>query len=78
VEIIFTKSALKEMSRLDAVTYTRITDAVNRLPSGDIKKLKGMPGNFRLRVGGYRVIFKLQEAVILVGAVRPRGEAYNK
>jgi mRNA interferase RelE/StbE len=45
----------------------------------DVKKLRNRPG-YRLRVGGFRVLFERHDdrLVILVVAVRPRGEAYKE
>jgi mRNA interferase RelE/StbE len=47
-------------------------------PVGDIRKLQGVEG-YRLRVGEWRVIFRLLEESeeILVIAIRPRSSAYR-
>lgn len=37
-------------------TRNRIIIAIEKLPTGDIKRLKGLDG-FRLRVGTFRIIF---------------------
>lgn len=48
------------------------------IPELDIKKLKGYPNNYRLRVGKYRILFKLlEEHVIIVYAILPRKKAYK-
>jgi mRNA-degrading endonuclease RelE of RelBE toxin-antitoxin system len=40
---------------------------------------EGNPGILRLRVGGYRVIFKFKDTdSILVSHIEPRGQAYAK
>jgi mRNA interferase RelE/StbE len=46
---------------------------------GDVKRLQGLPTEFRLRVGKWRVRFSLDEArpVIHILRVLPRGEAYR-
>ena len=44
----------------------------------DIKKLKGYPNHYRLRVGKYRILFKLlEDHVIIVFAILPRKKAYK-
>jgi mRNA interferase RelE/StbE len=45
----------------------------------DVKKLEGMEGLFRLRVGGWRVIFDRQDElkIIAIEKIRPRGDAYK-
>jgi len=45
--------------------------------SGDVKKLKGFPNEYRLRVGDYRVIFELEGRTILVYAVGNRKDVYR-
>ena len=44
----------------------------------DVAKLKGRPGEYRLKVPGWRVIFHLQhdQLVVLVLEVGNRGEIY--
>jgi mRNA interferase RelE/StbE len=44
---------------------------------GDVRSLKGRPGEFRLRVGKWRVFFYLERPeVIEVLGIDNRGEAY--
>jgi len=45
--------------------------------AGDVKKLKGGVGEYRLRVGNHRVLFALEKDIIFVYAVRDRKEAYE-
>jgi mRNA interferase RelE/StbE len=58
----------------------RILAAIERLPAGDVRTLKGRRGEWRLRIGDWRAIIRLdQEAsVIVVTAVKPRGGAYDR
>jgi len=44
---------------------------------GDVKKLKGNPPRYRLRVGAYRVLFTLAGEGIEVYAVKHRKESYE-
>ncbi len=44
---------------------------------GDVKKLKGETARYRLRVGGFRVLFTLAGEDIEVYAVKNRKEAYE-
>jgi len=39
--------------------------------------MSGHPSEFRLRVGGYRVIYKLEKNYIRVLAIGPRGDIYK-
>jgi mRNA interferase RelE/StbE len=47
--------------------------------SSQVKKLKGSPGRFRLRVGDYRVVYSLNEQarVLRVERIRHRRDAYR-
>ena len=44
---------------------------------GDVKKLAGQAGKFRLRVGNYRVLFTLERDLIFVHLVKDRKNAYR-
>jgi mRNA interferase RelE/StbE len=72
----------KYLNRLNANDRDRIDDAIEGLekepPEGDIKPLKGQPGFFRLRIGGYRLLFRINEKGILITHIDPRGQAYGK
>jgi mRNA interferase RelE/StbE len=66
------------MRRLDRPTRERLAKAIDALPAGDVKRLRGQP-LWRLRVGDWRVLFARRERdrVIDVVAIRPRGRAYR-
>ena len=59
-------------------------DAVDKLPEGDITKLRGREG-YRLTVGGFRILFDYTnkmtsdgKLIIDIVAVGPRGDIYKK
>ena len=45
----------------------------------DVKKLEGEEDLFRLRVGGWRVVFDRQDElkIIAIEKIKPRGDAYK-
>ncbi len=45
--------------------------------AGDIKKLEGSRNHYRLRIGGHRVLFRMNADVIEVYAVKQRKNAYE-
>ncbi|MGH9063368.1 MAG: type II toxin-antitoxin system RelE family toxin [Acidimicrobiales bacterium] len=53
--------------------------AIDALPDGDVRRLRGRQDEWRLRVGDWRVRFVRidQEHLIDVLAVSPRGSAYQ-
>jgi mRNA interferase RelE/StbE len=67
------------MKRLSRPDRDRIAAAIDRLPEGDVRKLRGVQNTWRLRVGDWRVLFSIDRAarVVDVLAVRPRGRAYD-
>lgn len=73
---------LGDIGRQDQRTAQRIADAVNRfaeLNTGDVKKMAGGAGEYRLRVGDWRVLFKLEEGgrVLAISRVLNRRDAYR-
>lgn len=57
----------------------RIKSAIHETPKGDIKPLQEQfSGLFRLRVGGFRVIFKYMDAdTVYVYDIGSRGDIYK-
>lgn len=75
--------ALEELDKLDKPVARRVVQAVDELagdprPSG-CRSLVDHPGLWRIRVGGYRVIYTIEDAVLVVLVVRVahRGSAYR-
>jgi mRNA interferase RelE/StbE len=81
----FTTSAIREFRDLDKhkQLQRRITEKVTALcdapfPSGS-KKLKAQPDHFRIRVGDYRVIYRIdgKRVVIVIVRIGHRREVYR-
>lgn len=80
-------TAEKRFLRLDKVTRRRILAAMleleeseNPLLHAQVRALTGeLRGDYRLRVGGWRVLFtpNTEERFLYVFAIVPRGEAYR-
>ena len=77
------RSARKEIDAIPARTAVRIVEAVGQLaenprPAG-CKKLKGHDDLWRIRIGSYRVIYFIGDAIRLVRIekVSDRKEAYR-
>jgi mRNA interferase RelE/StbE len=79
----FTRTAEKELRRLDPPVRARVLGALDRLSADDrsldIRRLTGSE-HFRLRVGDWRVIFDYDGATqtVLIRHVLPRGRAYER
>ncbi len=77
MEIKYSKQALKFLNKLDKISKSRIIKAIEELPLGDVKKLKGY-SYYRLRVGDFRVIFDRDFNILSVIKIDNRGEVYKK
>ena len=81
MQVILSKTAEKYFERLNEPTLSRIYNALAALgeepPQGDIKKLEGRE-EYRLRIGNYRALFKIEPDKILITAIAPRGQIYKE
>jgi mRNA interferase RelE/StbE len=79
----YARRAEKDIARLDAPIRRRVIAALGELaadPHGrQLRKLAGREG-WRLRVGDWRVLLKLDENAQAIGVQRvlPRGRAYER
>ena len=79
-KILIDKPAQKFILKQQPVHRARLLSAINKLPdAGDRKMLKGYEGYFRLRVGDYRVIYTVENDVLIVRVVNigNRGDVYK-
>ena len=77
---MWAKPAVSDLLALDQSTRARVVSAIADFASvgvGDVTKLAGRAGEYRLRVGDYRAIFVLTPGVVLVKRVRHRREVYR-
>jgi mRNA interferase RelE/StbE len=73
-------AAKRQFKRLNEPHRSRIAEALDKLelepPEGDIKKLRGRDG-YRLVVGGYRILFDIENDRIDIFKIAPRGDVYK-
>ena len=82
--IIIKQQARKKLQSLAKPDRLRIADKINQLgdnpdaPELNVKKLEGEPG-WRMRVGGWRVIFDRQDElkIIAIEKIGSRGDVYK-
>jgi mRNA interferase RelE/StbE len=78
--IVFSPTARKQFLNLDKQVQIRIKTGIQKLaivpPQGDISKLKGREDQYRLRIGDWRIIFRLTDIVEII-TILPRGQAYK-
>ncbi|MGN5480512.1 type II toxin-antitoxin system RelE family toxin [Cupriavidus basilensis] len=82
--IEFTKQAAQALKAIPRNMAITIREKINALavdpyaPNPNARKLAGRDG-YRLRVGDWRVLYQIEDRrlVIVVLAVKPRGDAYK-
>ena len=77
MQIEYYKQAVKYINLCDKPTKKRLKLAIESIPAGDIKKLKGYDNWYRLRVGDLRVLFKYTDDAIIITDILPRGQIYK-
>jgi len=77
MRIEYSKQAAKEISKISSPFKKNIKEAIEKLPAGDVKKLKGFINAYRLRVGDYRVLYDVGEGKIEITGVLHRSAAYR-
>ena len=82
-KIIFTKQAAKTLQKLPMDRARLITGKIKTLASephtlaSNVVPLKGMRHCFRLRVGDWRVIYRVESDILDILEIVPRGSAYR-
>ena len=74
--LVIERAAEKDMQRLPEDVHGRVSEAILQLKSNPrphgSKKLTGMAGSWRIRVGDYRVLYDIADAVRIVRVYRVR------
>ncbi len=79
-KIFIKKPAMRFIEKQPPKQQKRIIDAIMKLPNeGDIATYKAHNGYFRLRVGGYRIIYTVDHGILTVTVTNAdnRGQAYK-
>jgi len=77
------RAAGKKLDKLDRGEQTQIKHGIDELktippqPSG-YKHLSGHPKWYRIRVGDYRVCYKVKDGNVYVGVIAHRREVYRE
>lgn len=70
------RSAERDIASLPIAVRSRVIAKIDALASNPrppgVKKLQGMADLYRVRVGDYRIIYRIVDAVLLVTIVRVR------
>ena len=80
MNIVFEEKALKQLSKLDKKTANKIIEKIEQLKKypyvTNIKKLKNFYPPFRLRVNNFRILFDIEDEIIIIFEILQRKDAY--
>ncbi len=83
-KILATKKAEKQIRSLPFHIKKKIDELIDHLKEDplpakryDLKKIRGKKDVYRIRIGNYRVIYKIQNDVIIILLVIQRKQAYR-
>lgn len=82
-QVLLERSAERDLRRLSAEVHDRVIEAIRELsndprPPG-CRKLAGTKDDWRIRVGDYRIVYEIADAVriVRVHRVRHRRDVYR-
>lgn len=80
--VIITPSAQREFRALPLPIQGRVREVFARLRNwpnvSGVKALRGnLAGNYRIRTGDYRVVFRVQGSIVIVWKIGYRGDVYD-
>jgi mRNA interferase RelE/StbE len=79
-KIIYSEPAKEDLDALPVKFAAQIVKKIKRLENGlhgDIKQLRGHDVTYRLRMGDFRILFDVNEDVIIIQRIKNRKEAYD-
>jgi mRNA interferase RelE/StbE len=79
-EVHFKPTSIKELKKLNKKDQKNIIDKIEIMSNnlrGDVKKLTNFTPEYRLRVGNYRILFEIEENIIIIYKIRHRKDIYK-
>ena len=73
----YSNTAVKAINRINNPDKQRIKQGIDKLPEGDVVRLKGYINLYRLRIGNWRILFSIVMNNIFIEDILPRGDAYK-
>ncbi len=73
-QLIILPKAEKELKKLPKQLFTKVDEAIlhladNPRPSG-CKKLTGFNDTYRIRVGNYRILYRIEDTQLIIEVIR--------
>lgn len=78
--IQFKPRAIKDLKGIASVEVRRMMEKIEALRynlTGDVKKLTHFTPEYRLRVGDYRILFKVENETVMIYRILHRKDAYS-
>ena len=80
--LVITNHAEKQLSKLPPATAKQIIISLSQFifqpQKANLKKLKGYKNTWRIRVGNYRALFKIENNLVIVIKVGHRKDIYKE
>lgn len=79
-QVEFKPKALKDLASLPAEVQSRVVTKIELMQNnltGDVKRLTNYTPEYRLRVGDYRILFEIEEDILVIYRVKHRKDAYS-
>ena len=79
-QVEFKPKAIKDLQSLLAEVQSRVLTKIELMQNnltGDVKRLTNYTPEYRLRVGDYRVLFEIEEDILVIYRVKHRKDAYT-
>lgn len=78
MDISDSKQAIKYLTKMDNAKKLAVINKIKQLPLGDVKTFINHPKvSHRLRVGGIRVLFRMNDTMITIAKIGNRGDIYK-
>ena len=82
MQVIITPKALRDLKKLQKVSQILIIERLKKLEVGthttSVEKLARYKNAFRIRVGNYRVVYRIIGGIIYVVLIGHRKDVYEK
>ena len=83
-KVEYTAAARKQLKKLPRDILPRIIHGIEQLPENPrpegVKKLSGYKDYYRLRVGDYRIVYSIQDEILVIMIIKiaPRKNVYQR
>ncbi|NCO89113.1 hypothetical protein AUK04_00970 [Candidatus Roizmanbacteria bacterium CG2_30_33_16] len=81
-QILYTKTALKDIKRLDIIVKKRLKNKIELFATNPLafskKLINNSIGQYRFRLGNYRIIFDIEKNRIIILRAGHRREIYKR